>query len=61
MNRTQLIRHNAKLPGGKKPPRAKDYERADDVFRPADLNACDRCPKEVAPHHCEGCRKIQHD
>jgi hypothetical protein len=67
MKQTQIIVNQTRLKGGKKPPRPKEYERADDVMRPGELvgppnlDACGSCYKEVSPHNCSGCRKILHD
>jgi hypothetical protein len=64
MKQTQFIRNNARLRGGKKPPKPKEFDRADDVMRPGELvgppnlEACRSCYKEVSPHNCSDCAKV---
>jgi hypothetical protein len=67
MKKTQIIRNNAKLQGGKKPPKPREYDRANDVTRPGELvgppnlDACGSCYKEVSPANCSDCRKVMRD
>jgi ribosomal protein L32 len=58
--KTQIMMNQSRLPGGKKPPRAREYPRADDVFSPGPLTACDTCGKEISPHHCDDCPLVRH-
>jgi hypothetical protein len=39
MKKTQFIQNSARLQGGKKSPKPREYERADDVYSPAKLSA----------------------
>jgi len=51
MKQTQFIRNNARLRGGKKPPKPKEFERAEDVTPPpvrrnqSQAKEIEKCPK----------------
>ena len=47
MNRTQIIRNQAKLPGGKKSPKAIEYPTADEIFTAGPCKADLEAEKQV--------------
>jgi hypothetical protein len=47
MKRTQFIRNNAKLQGGKKPPKPKEYPQADDIYAPPPRRANQVAEKQI--------------
>jgi len=55
MKRTQIMMHQAKLQGGKKPPKPKDYPTADDIYAPPPRRA-DRVAEKQIDEALSRCR-----
>jgi len=55
VNRTQIIQNNTRLPGGKKPPKPKEYDRAYDIYAPPPSRA-DRVAEKQIDEAMSRCR-----